>query len=217
MTIVITGANRGIGRELANLYAGRGETVFGTARSTVPDEPGVTYLYADVTDPASLSAAADEVAGPVSLLICNAGVYLDKGQAMSDGFLPDVWHQSLAVNVMGPFLTVQAFLPKLAAGARIAIIASQMGSSERAAGGSYAYRASKAGAANLARNLSLDLAEAGVAVGAYHPGWVQTEMGGGAAPVSLPESAAGLVARFDALSMDSTGCFESFDGAPIPY
>ena len=92
-----------------------------------------------------------------------------------------------------------------------------MGSSERAGGTSYLYRASKAGATNVARNLAAELQGRGVAVGAYHPGWVQTDMGGQSAPVSLADSVAGLLARFDALSLATTGVFEDFRGDPIPF
>ena len=80
-------------------------------------------------------------------------------------------------------------------GAKIAIISSQMASQERAPGGSYIYRASKAAALNLGRNLSSDLAGEGIAVGIYHPGWVSTDMGGATAPTTVEASAAGLIAR----------------------
>ena len=70
---------------------------------------------------------------------------------------------------------------------------------------------------NLGRNLATDLRADGIAVGIYHPGWVQTEMGGPQAEISVAQSVAGLVARFDALNMETTGCFESYDGNPIPF
>ncbi len=70
---------------------------------------------------------------------------------------------------------------------------------------------------NLARNLAIDLKPKGIAVGAYHPGWVQTEMGGAEADIDAATSAAGLIKRFDALSLDHTGVFENYDGAVIPF
>ncbi|MGI3163249.1 SDR family oxidoreductase [Pseudooceanicola sp. 200-1SW] len=214
MHIVITGASRGIGAELKRQYEARGETVTGTAT-----RGGAGLLALDVTDPAQLAALADQVTAPVDLLICNAGVYLDKGQSLETGYDAQTWAREMQVNVAGPFLTVQALLPQLRAArpARVAIIASAMGSQQRAPGGSYIYRASKAAAVNLARNLATDLAPEGIAVGAYHPGWVQTDMGGAGADIDAPTSAAGLIARFDALSPATTGCFEGYDGAPIPY
>jgi len=82
----------------------------------------------------------------------------------------------------------------------------------RAPGGSYIYRSSKAAALNLGRNLATDLEPEGIAVGIYHPGWVRTDMGGAEADIGVDESARGLTARFDALSLETTGCFETWDG-----
>ena len=92
-----------------------------------------------------------------------------------------------------------------------------MGSSERAGGNAFLYRASKAAAVNLACNLAIELKPSGIAVGAYHPGWVQTEMGGAEADIDAATSAAGLIQRFDLLSRDHTGVFENYDGAHMPF
>jgi NAD(P)-dependent dehydrogenase (short-subunit alcohol dehydrogenase family) len=152
------------------------------------------------------------------LLICNAGVYLEKGDTLEDGYAPQLWADSFATNVTGVFLTVQALLPQLrAAKGKVAIISSQMGSDTRAPGGSYIYRASKAAVLNLGRNLAVDLAADGIAVGIYHPGWVQTDMGGAEASITVAQSAKGLVARFAHLSRATTGCFETYDGTPHPF
>ncbi len=174
----------------------------------------------DVADPESLETFARSLNDrPVDLLVCNAGVYLDKGHMLEDGYPPALWADSFAVNVTGVFLTVQALLPNLRAApaAKIAVISSQMASSERAPGGSYIYRASKAAALNLGRNLATDLMPDGIAVGIYHPGWVRTDMGGTAAEITVTEAVAGLVARFDALELSRTGIFETWDGRPHAY
>jgi len=92
-----------------------------------------------------------------------------------------------------------------------------MASHTHASGGSYIYRASKAAALNLGRNLAADLAPEGIAVGIYHPGWVRTDMGGEAAEISVDEAAEGLIARFAALGPQSTGCFQTWDGHDHPY
>jgi NAD(P)-dependent dehydrogenase (short-subunit alcohol dehydrogenase family) len=92
-----------------------------------------------------------------------------------------------------------------------------MGSNTRNTGGSLAYRASKAASLNLGRNLANDLAPDGIAVGIYHPGWVRTEMGGDSAEISVEEATSGLVARFAALDLASTGCFQTWDGRDHPY
>jgi NAD(P)-dependent dehydrogenase (short-subunit alcohol dehydrogenase family) len=170
--------------------------------------------------PASTAALAEGLGDrAIDLLICNAGVYLDKGMDLATGFPPEAWADTFAVNVTGVFLTVQAVLPHLARSTtpKIAIISSQMGSSDRANGGSYIYRASKAAATNLGRNLATDLAPRGIAVGIYHPGWVRTDMGGSAADISLDESVSGLMARFDDLSLETTGAFLTWDGRPHPF
>jgi len=214
MRTVITGANRGIGQALAERYASDGADVIATSRD------GQLGLPLDVADPTSQAAMAAQLSGvPVDLLICNAGVYLDKGQSLDGGYAAPMWAESFAVNVTGVFLTVQALLPNLRAaqGAKIAIISSQMASHERAPGGSVIYRASKAAALNLGRNLAAELKSEGIAVGIYHPGWVQTDMGGSAADITVAQAADGLVKRFGALSLDSTGCFETWDGRTHPY
>lgn len=212
MTILITGANRGIGAGLAAGYSARGEQVIAAARSGT-DAP------LDVTDPASITALAARLSDQtIDLLICNAGVYLDKGMSLDDGYGPEAWAETFAVNVTGVFLTVQAFLPHLtrSAAPKIAIISSQMGSSERAKGSSLIYRSSKAAATNLGLNLAATLAPRGIAVGVYHPGWVRMDMGGSGADISLDESVSGLMTQFDALTLDTTGQFLTWDGRPHP-
>ena len=215
MSILITGANRGIGRALFDRYTDQNRAVLGTSR--LGDTP---FLSLDVTDPSSQNTLAETLTDqPIELLICNAGVYLDKNDNLETGFPADKWAQTFAANVTGVFLTVQALLPnlRLANSAKIAIISSQMASQEKASGGSYIYRASKAASLNLGRNLATDLRSQGIAVGIYHPGWVRTDMGGDQATISTDEAATGLVERFDDLSMDSTGCFLNWDGSAQKY
>ncbi|NIZ14926.1 SDR family oxidoreductase [Phaeobacter sp. HF9A] len=208
MHVVVTGSSRGIGRELKTRLAARGDRVTGTSR----DHSSGTRL--DVSDPGQQARFAAQIKGdPVDLLICNAGVYLDKTMKIND-YTAEVWAKSLAVNVTGVFLTVQALLPnlRLSQSPRIAIISSQMASHARAPGGSYAYRASKAAALNIGRNLATDLQPEGIAVGIYHPGWVRTDMGGEEGEISAQESAEGLIREFDALTPETSGCFHTWDG-----
>lgn len=214
-TILITGANRGIGAALHAAAQAPGRRVIGTVRTGAE---GSDQLPLEVTDRHSCEALARTLSGvPLDLLVCNAGVYNDKGMALG-GYSGSETSESFAVNVTGVLLTIQALLPNLiAARGRVAIISSQMGSSARAQGGSYAYRASKAAATNLAMNLATDLAPKGIAVGAYHPGWVQTDMGGRAAALTPQESARGLMARFALLGPGHTGVFETWDGRDHPF
>lgn len=217
MTILITGANRGIGRAMFDIYKAADRPVIGTTRGA-PEGPDWRQL--DVTDPASHRALCAALDGaPVELLICNAGVLFDRHENLADGYPAQMWADTFAANVTGVFLTVQNALTNLqtARRPRIAIISSQMGSDARAPGGTYIYRASKAAALNLGRNLATDLKHLGIAVGVYHPGWVRTDMGGAGADISPEEAAQGLVERFDALSLETTGCFESYDGQSLAY
>ncbi|TCO71192.1 SDR family NAD(P)-dependent oxidoreductase [Rhodovulum euryhalinum] len=220
MTPLITGANRGIGLRLLQDYAAEGLSPIGTTRADdAPPVAGARWQALDVTDLKQQKALAGKLAGqPVDLLICNAGQYLDKHQQLETGYPPAMWAQMFAANVTGVFLTIQALLPNLglSSAPRVAIIASTMGSQDRAPGGSYIYRASKAAAINLGRNLAVDLRPMGIAVGIYHPGWVRTDMGGEGAHIDVEEASAGLRTRFAALTLDTTGCFETWDGRPYP-
>ncbi|MGM0584421.1 MAG: SDR family oxidoreductase [Pseudomonadota bacterium] len=223
-TTLIAGASRGIGLELARQAAARGDSVIACARD--PEAPGLADLpegverrRLDVTDPENCAGLAAALEGrEIDLLVCNAGVFLSRGRLDEAAFAPEDWARSFAVNVTGVFQTIRALRPRMRRpGGRIAVISSIMGSSERAQGGSYIYRASKAATTNLARNLAVDLKLEGLAVGAYHPGWVRTDMGGASATVSPQDSAAGLLARFEALTPETTGAFESYDGTPLPF
>lgn len=218
MTILVTGAGRGVGRALAVEALERGLPVIGTHRGAPPDLAGVEWQALDVTDPASHADLAQRLSGrPLAGLICNAGVLLDRGERLDLGYPAPMWAESFAVNVTGVFLTIQALLPNLrAGGGKIMILSSQMASTTRAPGGSLIYRASKAAVLNLGRNLAAELRPQGIPVGIYHPGWVQTDMGGPSADLPADRAARGLLDRLTALSPETTGCFETWDGRPHP-
>jgi NAD(P)-dependent dehydrogenase (short-subunit alcohol dehydrogenase family) len=212
MEVLVTGANRGIGAALLDGYESLGIAAMGTSRD------GSVGLKLDVSNPDSISELGDFYAGrSLDLLVCNAGVFLDRGRSLEELTAED-WSRTMAVNVTGVAETVRALLPALRRGSesKIAIISSQMASQERAKGGSYVYRASKAAVLNFGRNLAQDLRREGIAVGIYHPGWVSTEMGGPDADLTESESAEGLIARFEALDLRLTGCFETWDGRDHP-
>jgi NAD(P)-dependent dehydrogenase (short-subunit alcohol dehydrogenase family) len=216
-TVLITGASRGIGAALASRYEAQGDRVIRTSRAGGSRADDIAL---EITDPEAVSGMAEHLGPePLDLLICNAGIYVDKGQRLADGYAPDLWAETMATNVTGVFLTIQALLSNLRAAShgKIAIISSQLASHTKATGGSYIYRASKAAALNLGRNLAVDLAADGIAVGIYHPGWVQTDMGGNSADIDTVTSADGLIARFDELSLETTGCFRTWDGRDHPY
>jgi len=213
MHAVVTGTSRGIGKELVKRLQEAGYEVTGTSRD---HSSGVRL---DVSDPGQQARFAAQIKDrPVDLLVCNAGVYIDKATALED-YSAELWAKTLAANVTGVFLTVQAMLPnlRLAEAPKIAILSSQMASQSRAPGGSYAYRASKAAALNIGRNLAADLQPEGIAVGIYHPGWVRTDMGGDDGDITVQESVAGLINEFDVLTLETTGCFHTWDGRIHPY
>ena len=207
MRTLVTGASRGIGAALLSEGQTRGHDVLGTTRSG----DGL-ILY--VTDAQAQASVAKQV-GALDLVVCNAGVFLDRDKSLDTLTAQDL-NDSFAANVTGVFLTVQAQLVNLSAGGRIAIIASQMGSSTQAVGNAFAYRATKAAAINLGMALSDALRDRGIAVGIYHPGWVRTDMGGDSAALSVEQSAQGLWDRFEALDMSRTGVFETYDGRSHP-
>jgi NAD(P)-dependent dehydrogenase (short-subunit alcohol dehydrogenase family) len=215
MHVVITGASRGIGKALFDRYRAAGHLVTGTSRAG-----GGDLLPLDVTDADSHAALAQRLDGrEIDLLICNAGIYPDKAESLADGYPPRMWAETFATNVTGVFLTVQTLLPNLqvAQTAKVAVVASRLGSQAHAQGGSYIYRASKAAALNLGRNLAADLEALGIAVGIYHPGWVRTDMGGPNADLEVAEAAEGLIARFADLSRATTGCFQDWQGRDLPH
>jgi NAD(P)-dependent dehydrogenase (short-subunit alcohol dehydrogenase family) len=227
-TVLITGANRGIGLALASAYVQRGDVVVATARTPasavelqqLSGRGRLDIRPLDVGDPSSLTALTQDLGDrAIDLLICNAGVLEGRGKLGDPAYTVAAWQAQLMTNVAGVYFTIAALIDAVrrSRNGRIAILASTMASTARAPGACYAYRASKAGAVNLARNLATDLAPEGIAVGAYHPGWVRTDMGGSGADIDVAESAAGLVARFDALSLATTGVFEDYRGEPIPY
>jgi len=227
-TILITGANRGVGLALAQAAVARGDTVLATARrpetaaalDRLRAEGGdVSCLALDVTDPASAAALAQTLAGrAIDIAVCNAGALAGRGGLDDPAYTREAFERVLMVNVAGPFFTVRALLPHLTrARGKVAVISSTMGTSSRPRGDGYLYRASKAAATNLAMNLAVELKPAGVAVGAYHPGWVRTDMGGDGADITPEQSAAGLLARFDALSLATTGVLEDYLGQPLAF
>ncbi|MFT6774921.1 MAG: NAD(P)-dependent dehydrogenase (short-subunit alcohol dehydrogenase family) [Paracoccaceae bacterium] len=226
-TILITGAGRGIGLALTRAIIARGDAVIATARdpeaaealaAVIAGAPESRLLPLDVTDPESCHTLAGALTGvSIDALICNAGVYEGRGKITDPSHTLDGWTRSLMTNVAGPFFTIRALLPLLARPGRIGIVSSKMGSQQMAGGGGYAYRASKAAAINLARNLAVDLKADGIAVAAWHPGWVRTDMGGGGADISVEQSAEGLLARLDELSLETTGSFQAYDGETLPW
>jgi len=219
-TIVIAGANRGIGLELAKQYAADGhEVIRGMRGVDQADPPFGTTIALDVASDEGVALFAAGLGDkPVDLLIANAGVIGPERQSATDmdfdGFL-----SALDVNVLGPLRVVQAMLPNLrkAKGAKIAVVSSLMGSMASAKSGHVAYRASKAAVNKVVQCLATDLASEGIAVASLHPGWVRTDMGGAGADIDVQTSAAGIRAVLDKLGVATTGRFWAYDGKQLDW
>ena len=224
-TILITGANRGIGLALATLALKRGDKVIAGCRNPASAvellalqknySEHCSVIELDVVDEQSLEKAANSLSEPLDLLVCNAGVQNGySGMHGTENTLA-AFERVLVTNIASPFFTTRAFLPHLRNSdgeAKVAVISSLMGSQAHTAANAYAYRASKAGANNIVVTLSHELASESIAVATYHPGWVRTDMGGPNGDISPAESAAGLLDRFDELSMEQSGLFINYNG-----
>ncbi|MGF9756330.1 SDR family oxidoreductase [Microvirga sp. 0TCS3.31] len=224
-TYLITGIGRGIGRELARVLLQRGERVVGTVR----DEAGISAEWADflasgqlrlltldVRDGASIREAAASLDEPVDVLVNNAGIIGPQRQSTLDmdfdGFL-----ETLNVNTLGPLRVIQAFLSHLkrAKAAKIVTISSRMGSLSHAKSDRIAYRASKAAVNKVMQGLATDLRSEGIVAVSAHPGWVQTDMGGSGADISVQDSAAGLARLIDRITLEDSGGFFDWEGKPV--
>ncbi len=221
-TILITGTNKGVGLELTKIYAARGDTVYAACRdpagaSALAEVPGeVVILPLVVGDSGSVTAMAEQLAGvTIDIVINNAGMKGPEFEEQNTYAMDfDGWAETFNVNSMGPVRVMQALMPNLkqAEAAKVVTITSQMGALSLDMPAAHAYCASKAAVNKFMRLASIDLKKDGVAVGLIHPGWVQTDMGGPRADLTPQESAEGIVAVVDQLSMDSTGSFWKWNG-----
>jgi NAD(P)-dependent dehydrogenase (short-subunit alcohol dehydrogenase family) len=224
-TVLITGANRGLGLEFARQYGAAGFTVIATCRdpigvgdlATIDGDIQVHGL--EVTDGAQLARLANELGEtPIDILINNAGTY---GPRHYDPAEVDhrEWHRVLEVNAMSPLRVSTAFVQQVAAAqGKIVTITSKMGSmSDNTSGGNYIYRSSKAALNAVMKSLANDLSGKSVPVSMLHPGWVQTDMGGENALISAETSVTGMCQVIHDLSMSSTGKFFNYDGTEISW
>lgn len=224
-TVVITGANRGLGLALVRVFAAQGWRVHAGCR--LPEKAhelkqvagDVQVHRLDVTDALQVSGFARALADePIDLLVNNAGV---TGSRAAFGAIEyDNWQQVFAVNCVAPLRLAEAFAGRLAErpGGLIVNISSAEGSiGEAEAGGAHFYRASKAALNMLTRSLSLDLAERGVSVVAVDPGWVCTRIGGPEAPTAPEDCATQLFHLFGRFGAGDSGSFFAADGHRISW
>jgi len=226
-TILITGANRGIGLALAKEAAARGDRVIGTARA--PGSADELRPVADRVEPLDADSdgscrllAASLGSEPVDILINNAGISPKRSGQLAD-FDPEAYLQCLRTNSVGPLLVTRALLPNLEAGRKklIVQISSQMGSLGDVARdgntGGLAYRSSKS-ALNMASLLvANELKPRGIACVVMHPGWVRTDMGGPEAHLGPEESARAMLDTISGMSLADSGRYVRYNGEPIAW
>ncbi|MGI9291028.1 MAG: SDR family oxidoreductase [Gammaproteobacteria bacterium] len=217
-TILITGANRGIGLELCQHYADRGEEVVAVCRTASPDlnQPGITVVNGiDVADDTIVETLGKRLGDkPIDIVINNAGI-LTRETIADMNF--DRMRKQYEINALGPLRVTLALLNNLRDGAKVIILSSRVGSvGDNTSGGNYGYRMSKAAANMAGKNLSIELGNKGVAVGVLHPGLVATDMTGHTG-VSTEHSAEGLIERIDELNMENTGSFWHAEGEILPW
>jgi NAD(P)-dependent dehydrogenase (short-subunit alcohol dehydrogenase family) len=224
-TTLITGANRGIGLEFARVFASQGWRVHGCcrhpekAKALKAIEGEVICHRMDVTDGLQVAGVARELADePIDLLLNNAGVLEDRAGFGETPF--GEWEEVLRVNTIAPLRLAERFVKHVVAGDRklIVNISSKLGSiANNTGGGQYVYRSSKAALNLVSKGLSVDLAPRGITVVAFHPGWVQTDMGGPSAALAPEESVAAMCSVIANLGPEDSGKFLNYDGSELPW
>jgi NAD(P)-dependent dehydrogenase (short-subunit alcohol dehydrogenase family) len=222
-SVLITGANRGLGLEFARQYLADGWQVYATCRDPnlaselrLADESGhkLRILALDVTDLASVKAAAAELDGQaIDLLLNNAGVGGPRGQAIGN-IDYEAWAKVLDVNTLGPMRISEAFVDHVARSDRklIVTLTSGMGSiADNTSGGAFAYRSSKAAVNMVMRSLAIDLAPRGITCVVVNPGWVLTDMGGPHATLTPAESVTRVRHLIENLGPKDSGKFFNHD------
>ena len=222
-TIMITGASRGLGLEFARQFYNEECRVIATCRNpknanelhTIGD---IDIHSLDVTDDKSVANLADKLRGEnIDILINNAGVI---GQRDGFGRLDyDIWAETMETNVFGPMRVAEAFRDNVMNSEKkqMIFITSRMGSITEAVPNAYVYRSSKAALNMAVKCLSVELEQQGLIAVLFHPGHVQTDMGGQAAPVTPQKSIEGIKNQIVALTHDDNGRFLSYDGHQIPW
>ncbi|MBB5016374.1 SDR family oxidoreductase [Rehaibacterium terrae] len=221
-TVLITGANRGIGLALAQQYSARGDRVIAVCRRASPalDATGAQVESGiDVTDDAALAALARRLGDTrIDTLVLNAGILAKESLGEIDAAGFDSLRRQFEVNALGPLKVAQVLLGHLADGARIGIVTSRMGSiADNGSGGYYGYRASKAAVNAIGKSLAVDLKPRGIAVFLLHPGYVATDMVGGRGDLTPEQAARQLIERLDTLTLEQTGTFWHGNGTPLPW
>lgn len=230
-TLLITGANRGIGLGFVRQYIEAGWRVFACCRSPGKAEAlnQLMLQYSDllsthvldVADFNQIESLAAELTGQkIDVLLNNAGTYPDTGSSGFGATDYEAWQYAFRVNSMASLKMAEAFTNQVVHSQqkKIVSITSKMGSiTDNTSGDSYLYRSSKAALNMVVKSLSIDLAPRGITTVALHPGWVQTAMGGANALITVQQSVTGMRRVIEQLSPDYSGKFYAYDGKEIPW
>lgn len=229
-TVLITGANRGLGLEFCRQYANAGWKVIACCRAPAQAEELSTLrqshnaLQIEALDVAQF----DKIDGlskklsdtPIDVLINNAGVYDDQRSDSFGQLDYQAWQHSMLINTLAPMKMAEAFLPQIRLGGKklIVNISSLMGSlADNESGGSILYRSSKAALNAAMKSLSIDLRKQEIGVLILHPGWVQTDMGGANALIDSKTSVSGMIAVIEGFTLAQSGTFVKYDSKPMPW
>ncbi len=229
-TILITGANRGIGFELTQQYAEAGWRVIACCREPdkaqeldgVRSDHGeqVSIHRLDVTNSEPIKALVTSMEDtPIDILLNNAGIYGQRDASLGN-IDEDKWLETFRVNTIAPIKVMDAFIDVVAASKRkvFASITSKMGSvADNTSGGSYVYRSSKAALNAAMKSAANDVKGRGISVVVIHPGWVRTDMGGPSGLLSVEQSAKSIRELLGRVSIEDTGKFFNYDGTVIPW
>lgn len=224
-TILITGANRGIGLEFVKQYVAEGADVIACCREPAKAEDlkkiggKVRVMALSVDDPKSVENLKRILGdSPIDILINNAGISGPREPAR--GIIPfEKWVDVFAVNSVAPVMVAVVFHDNLkkGQGKKLVTITSQLGSIANHGGGALPYHASKAAVNSFMHGLSKEWAKEGISIGIFHPGWVQTDMGGKSAPVTPEQSVQGLRSRIAELNAANSGTFRDYANKELPW
>lgn len=232
-SVLITGANRGIGLGLVKAYLRGGWRVIATCRNPgaadalrALNQENLEIYPLNVTDHPGIDALAEKLKGrAIDVLINNAGILGSPtferggaGQTLGDMDY-DGFRHTLEVNTIAPLKVTEAFLDHIAASdqKKIVTIASAMGSLSNMEPGFIAYSISKTAVNSVMRNIAPTLREKGISVMLLNPGWVKTDMGSEAGRYTVEESVKGLKEQIEKLDIASTGSFKNFQGETHPF
>lgn len=229
-TILITGANRGLGLEFCRQYAKDGWRVIATCRKpSVAEElmalaqqyPNLQIETVDVADFSQVDALNARLAEEcIDVLLNNAGVYPDKAEQGLGHLDYQAWSKGFLINSIAPIKLAEAFLPQIQRSQKklIVSVSSLMGSmADNQSGGSLLYRSSKAALNAAMKSLSVDLLLSSIGVLILHPGWVRTDMGGENALIDVDESVTGMRRQIDLFNLAQSGSFVKYDGTVLPW